>query len=406
MPCTETFNTAVADKSGALPQQATTNQGTGLDIHWSDISFSCIVITMADEGGQVLPGEGQNGQEPEFENPLELSNPMSIEAYKELLKRTNNTGIIDKDGLRKAPAPPSYTGDKPESNFDKPVGFIAVSRSFLPLTKQHFQTSAIKELFAGGGEGVASEKKVADMVALMQDIWAKVSRSLKSKLGLVLGKAVLDQEVPRGTNDPKHCANAREAIRAFLNMDPTLEMCEKIYNIFYMTLAVPGVKESIVYSVMMELKIWHTTGEHRNHTNTKKLKVSCFMTLCNEKAREFNNTLFKTKRATHSVKVTITVPKGGRLAHKLNRRKRDDAFDPLVNLVGWCSEQHRQFCKDNDFPEPVPLSDPSIPVSFTAYVSFIWVALTNRPFIDDDYNCRRRVRPHRGTLLSLPESDR
>ena len=337
---------------------------------------------MAD-GGQVLLGEGQNRQEPVFENPLQLTDPRSIEAYKELLKRTDDTGIIDKDGIRKVPAPPQHNGDKPELNFDKPVGFIAVSRSFLPLTKTNFHASAIKELFAAGGEDQASNEKVADMVRLMQDIWVKVGRSLKSKLELFLGKAVREQELPRGTNDPTHCTSSREAIRAFLNSEPTLVNCEKIYNIFYKALAVPGAKESIVYSVMMELKIWHTVGEQdsRNYTKNKRLKVSCLMTLCSEKAREFNNSLFKSKRATHSVKVTITVPNGGRLAQKLSRRKRDDSFDPLVNLVGWCGGEHLRFCKDRGFDKPKPLGDPSVPVSLTAFVSCAWVGLANRPLI-------------------------
>lgn len=290
--------------------------------------------------------------------PLEHSNPMGLEkvkslrAYAALLKRSESKGKVTMSGKAlNQVAPDTYCGKDPELNFDKPSGFVVVSKSFIPngISSAEIRTAATREL-----PDSASEDEIQDMEELIREVREKFMNACKSTLSVRLTAQIREMKIPF-EKEQRICLNSKEVFAAYQSQEPTIELCDQIYQTHYSWFEKKGVKECILYSVMRSLKIWHCNDLQSERNKTPKTgtpKSSCFKTLLVNQMRQLRSKFTKDSRLNHGIRVTIT-EKGGRKENKKPRRNPQLGFVPSDYITGWGEAKHKEFCERNGFDAPV-----------------------------------------------------
>ena len=288
------------------------------------------------------------------DNPLGLQSDEAKGAYQALLKASEGRGkVLAKSGRPLSdphPAPEKCSLPQPEANYDKPDGFLLISRSFPCVTnkKDDMHRVATAELTAA--KLPSDQKTVEECVKLQSEMKKRIFAALTSKLRLRIDEEVVDQRVSAGGRD---CKEGAEAIKAFRESEPTLELCEKIYNVFYRTFEDPAVLTGIVYDVMMDLKLWYSSDTNSLNMTAQKeqAKAPCLLTIARNKVREIRHKLTEKDSSLHGVTLKISQV-GGR---KSKRRKKHHGFVASECVSGWAEARHVQFCKENDFQLPRPI---------------------------------------------------
>ena len=296
-------------------------------------------------------------------NPIGLEKLRSLRAYSALLKRSEGKGKVTISGkpLNQV-APAIYYGKDPELNFDKPDGFIVVTKSFIPpgTSPAEIRTAATREL-----PDNATEKDIKDMEELIKEARAKFMAACKSALVVRLTGEIRELKIPF-KKEQRTCSNSKEVFTAFQSQEPTIEFCAMVYEAYYSWFEKKGAKEMLLYSVMRSLKIWHCNDLQSDRNKTPKTgtsKSSCFQTLLVNQMRQLRSKFTKASRLNHGVRVSIT-EKGGRKGNNKPRRNPLQGFVPADYISGWGDTKHKEFCQKNQFKPPLDLE-----VEITKYYS-------------------------------------
>ena len=289
-------------------------------------------------------------------NPIGLEKLRSLRAYSALLKRSEGKGKVTISGKAlNQVAPDIYYGKDPELNFDKPDGFIVVTKSFIPpgTSPAEIRTAATREL-----PDTATEDDIKDMEELIKEVRSKFMAACKSALVVRLTGEIRELKIPF-KKEQRTCSNSKEVFTAFQSQEPTIEFCAMIYQAYYAWFEKKGAKEMVLYSVMRSLKIWHCNDLQSDRNKTPKTgtsKSSCFQTLLVNQMRQLRSKFTKASRLNHGVRVTIT-EKGGRKENKKPRRNPLQGFVPTDYISGWAETKHKEFCEKNQFERPLELND-------------------------------------------------
>ena len=280
-------------------------------------------------------------------NPLGLREEASKRAYAWLLDQSKDPiGILSADGVRRHPL---LTTDKcsqscPEKNYDKPEGFVVISRSFLPGLKRDMRDAAVRVLPL-----TATDAHIRDMVSLMTEMWTVIGKQLSGKVFLVLSEECRRLKIRIGN---RFATSLHDVGTAFKKEEPSVAAMKKYFELFYETLEKGNTKNEIVNQVMYDHRLWFSNkAADRNTVGNGKVKSSCIQHMLMDKYREKRNPYKKQGRNPHGITFSTTV-KGGRQANDMPRRKKDEGFDPTISLDGWGGAKHLEFCADNGFSVP------------------------------------------------------
>lgn len=319
---------------------------------YSRNSTRCQKLTMSSD--PVPPAPGAPTTTPtsdagttnvEAGNPVRLTLESSKRAYAWLAAQSENPrGIISDDGVRHHPVPVKCFDSCPELNYDKPEGFVIISRSFLPKAKKDMRVAAVRAL-----PSQASPAQIDDMHDLMKEVWKAFIENLNGKLFVRLTQRCRDLKIKKGT---KFATTIKEAGVAFRTEEPTLTEMAKYFDLFYLEIDRNNMKNEIVNESMKDLKFWFSNDEaDMNYVANGKVKSSCIQHLLMEKLRDQRNPYKKGARIPHGIKFTVTV-EGGRSSNGMRRRKKGDAFDPITNLSGWGEQLHVEFNSNHGYAMP------------------------------------------------------
>lgn len=307
--------------------------------------------SLHDPAGAGAPGSGARGS-CEGAERLGLTSERSKKCYAALLKVSggHRAKLKSKDGeYCGQPAPPTFALGAPELNFDKPEGFILISRSFPCLRSKvdALRETAKLELAAAGCP--VDNESVQDCVEFQKELKTKLFKVFNSKLKVLVDNAIIKEQVVCSVSN-KVCQDHSAVCRAFKKNPPSLEFFEKLYKIYIAQFEEEGVLDAMVYEVMMELGLWYAYDrESLNKTSGgKDAKVSSLRTIAGTKCRELRHTM--TEKKSHGVTLTISI-RGGRK----KRRKRENGFVPADYIQGWGDLQHLDFCRTLGLPDPPPL---------------------------------------------------
>ncbi len=308
--------------------------------------------TLHDPAGAGAPGSGERGS-CEGAERLGLTSERAKKCYAALLKVSDGdrAKLKSKDGDYCGQlAPATFALGAPELNFDKPEGFVLISRSFPCLrSKEDALKEAAKLELAAAGCPVDNES-IQDCVELQKELKIKLFAVFNSKLKVLIDDAIVKQQVVCSVSN-KVCQDHSAVCRAFRRNPPSLPFFEKLYNIYIAQFEKEGVLDAMVYEVMMELGLWYAYDRKSiNRTiGSKDAKVSSLRTIAGTKCRELRHAM--TEKKTHGVTLTISI-KGGRK----KRRKRESGFVAVDYVQGWGELQHVDFCRTLGLPDPAPLT--------------------------------------------------
>lgn len=284
-------------------------------------------------------------------NPWGLKSDEAKAAYNLLLEASRDKGKVYKlDGEEcnlVAPNPP-YEHPNPELTFDKPEGFVLISRNFPCLSNSQVSVNVAcaQEMTAAG---IQVDSMLPSFVKLNEELKRKLFKALGSKLKVLLNEKIKAEEIKSKTANAHNCVEATEVYRLYKNEAPTVGLFHKIYNAFVLPFEDPRVIDKFVYDTMYQMGIWYGSGaayEKLNTTEKKhKVKTSQIRTIAKTVAREFRHTFTRRMEAPHGVTLCLS-KEGGRK----DRRKKQQ-FE-LSFIHGWGGQKHLDFCKINGYPSP------------------------------------------------------
>lgn len=294
----------------------------------------------------------------EVANPWLLVSEDAKSAYALLLKQSNGKGkVVNQHGDECAMvAPKTFSGNNPEVTFDKPDGFVIISRNFPCLSNNNDDVVAncTSELTAAGLSPADAGLR-AKFQILSYELKKTIRKKLSSKLKVHLNKAIFAETIKSGKEGSTACREANDVYKLFRNAPPTLSMFRQIYDSFIKPFEDGRLIDEAVYETMLECGIWYGIGPAysslNNNVRKKTLKQSQLRAIGRDKVREFRHVFTEEKYSKHGVTFTLSKP-GGR--GKERRKQRQ--FDPSM-VKGWCGSKHIAFCKDHNYNDPTPVLD-------------------------------------------------
>ena len=281
-------------------------------------------------------------------NPLELTSEMAMRSYLALLKASEKRGtVVSPDGRHCEETAPGYCMlASPENNYNKPKGYLVISRNF-PCTSSKVddvKTTAQLELTAAGCP--VDEQSVRDCVQLQKELKVTLYKKFSSKLKLMVDEEIVKQKILNSVTNMT-CRDHAAVCNAYRHCPPRIDFFEQLYNVYVVPFEKEGVMNGIVYDVMCSLKLWYANDtKSLNQTKCGKAKVPAIRTIACNKRRELRHPFTESKY--HGVKLTISV-RGGR---QNGRRKRALGFVPEEYVDGWGGHRHIEFCSAKGFASP------------------------------------------------------
>ncbi len=284
----------------------------------------------------------------ETPNPLGLTTEMAMRSYYCFLKASEERGkVVSPDGRHCGEAAPRHcTLANPELNFDKPEGYLVISRSFpCPSNKaDDVKTTAQVELTAAGCR--VDEETVRDCVQFQKELKITLYKKLNSKLKMMVDEEIVKQKLHNSVTNMA-CRDHAQVCSAYRHCPPRIDFFEQLYNVYVVPFEKEGIMNGLVYDVMCSLKLWYANDtKSLNQTKSGKAKVSAIRTIAGNKCRELRHPFTETKY--HGVTLTISV-KGGR---QNGRRKRAAGFVEQEYVDGWGGKRHVEFCCAKGFASP------------------------------------------------------
>ena len=269
-----------------------------------------------------------------------LTKPASMSAYRKLKLASANKGkLASLNGIETLNAPTHFPGKDFETNYNKPPGFVVVSKSFLPDGNKEIRDMAVRHIEH------CNQDDVSDMISLMYDIkdnfCIQANVLISNALRVQINKAGLPYSKER-----RQCNSTREVFNAYQTQELTMEFMEKIYVCYFQCWDNKNLMFEIMYKVMMTMGLWHCNDSKSKLNQTAKglPKLSCFYSLVVTQVRQMRNKFSRVARINHGVKLTISVP-NSRAKSNMARRNKCDGFDPSNYVQNWGGEKHHAFNK-------------------------------------------------------------
>lgn len=300
----------------------------------------------------VRPCQGSSGgvqDTTDHENPWLLKLEASMSLYRQLLAASAGKGIIyneNGDHCGTVVLPHAFLGENPEASYDRPEGFVLISRNFPCLSEKRddIVATCTSELTAAGIQVNPSSIQMA--VDLNKEFKKTLRSKLTSKLRVVLERHIVDQEFKSEKAGSRICKEASEVYAIFRNELPTVQKLRKIFNAFIKPFEDGTEVNKAVFEVMLDCKFWYANGkeyELLNLTSKKQTpKKARVRTIAMHCVREFRHVFTERQESKHQVTLKISL-EGGRG----NKKRKKGVFDPSTMIGGWKGPKHLQFVRDN-----------------------------------------------------------
>lgn len=348
--------------------------------------------------------------EQEDPNPIGLEQEGSKFFYRLLLQLSEERGQRLGGIQQEADAPASTSDSKPETNYNKPKGFIVLSRSFPTKHKKRelVRETVIKELTAVSNDAL-NESTINCGIQFHDELKAKVGTWARSQLHLIASEAIAKCQILTADKQ-RYCKDTREVKKAFKDGEPSLEQLRLIHQVYVQTFEEEGKLDRIVYELQRALKIWYSNDTPSlNNKSDGAVKVSTLRSIVVEKCREMRHKFTEKQNSYHGVTLVISVV-GGRKV----RKKKGEGFVPHVNVKGWASEKHVEYSRKQNWVIPTPLVPPetkfvSGPFETSTKCTESQVASQKPPYVSDPSATSTRLldsqfksrKPHLGAMSSL-----